>query len=146
MNIKVYLLASMVAPIFALLYIITGLSIDAYTGHFNLSQELADGGVFFLLLSYFLFVFICAIATFVIVFFNPLVLKAIKQYNRRNFLISGAFTGACAAIITLALMADGNLTRENGFYTLWFGLAGMIIGFISAYIYNKFAYALEICD
>ena len=146
MNIKAYFLASLVAPFIALIYMIVGLSIDTYTGHFDVSQEISDGGVFFLALSYLLFTLVCLIATFVIVFFAPLLLKSMRVYNRRNFLLMGALTGAIVAVISLSLMADGNLTRDNGLYTLWFTLAGMIFGLVNVYIYSKFAYALDLCD
>ena len=146
MNIKVYIFASLVIPFIALICIVIGLSIDSYTGHFNLSKEIEDGGITFLLLSYLLFILICLITAFIIVFFSPLLLKFLKIYNRKNFLISGAIVGAIAAIITLSLMADGNLTREGGLLSLWFGLAGMVIGFVNAYLYSKFAYTLDICD
>lgn len=146
MNIKAYLLASSIAPFIALIYIIVGLSIDSYTGHFNLSEEISNGGIQFLALGYLFFTLVCFIATFIIIFFIPVLLKHLRLYNRRNFLLLGALIGATVAIITLSLMATGNLTRDNGLYTLWFSLAGMVFGFISAFIYSKFAYALDICD
>ncbi len=146
MNIKAYLLASSVAPLIALIYIIVGLSIDSYTGHFNFSQEISDGGIQFIALAYLFFTLVCFITTFIIIFFIPILLKHLRLYNRRNFLLLGTLIGATVAIITLSLMATGNLTRDSGLYTLWFSLAGMVFGFISAYIYSKFAYALDICD
>jgi len=54
MNTKVYLFASFLVPFVALIFIVIGLSIDIYTGHFNLATEFNEGGVSFLLLGYLL--------------------------------------------------------------------------------------------
>ncbi len=146
MNPKVYLLVSLVLPVVALVYILIGIAIDSYTGHFVLAEEIADGGLFFLFFSYLLLTLISFIATFIIVFFVPLVLKSRRIYNRRNFMLAGSLVGAIIALIVLELMAEGNLSRENGLYSFWFGLGGLIFGFITVYLYSKYAYALDLCD
>lgn len=146
MNIKAYLLASLLVPMLVLIFILIGLAIDIASGNMNISEEISDGGLAFLLLGYLLFVLISLITTFIIIFFVPIFLKLVNSYNKRVFFLMGALIGALASLITLTLMADGNLTRDNGLYSIWFAIMGTIIGFLSAYIYNKFAYALDICD
>lgn len=146
MNLKAYLLASLVLPVLVLALIIVGLTMDISSGNINIAEEISDGGLMFLFLGYLLFVLISLITTFIIIFFVPILLKHVNLYNKRVFFLTGALVGAIASVITLALMADGNLTRNNGLYSLWFGIIGTIFGFLSAYIYNKFAFALDICD
>lgn len=146
MNLKAYLLASLILPFFGLVFIIIGSSIDSYTGHLDISKEIANGRLSFLALGYLLFILICLITTFIIIFFIPLILKSFNIYNKKSFLLFGALTGTISTIITLALITDGNLTKDNNLYLLWFSIAGTIYGILSVSIYSKFAYALDICD
>ena len=136
MNIKAYLLSSLVAPIIGLMFIIVGLSIDISNGHLNIAEELEDDWLVYLLFSYFLFVVICFIATFVIILLSKL-FKTTSIDNPKNYFIMGGLVGMVAALITLFLMESGNLTRENGLFSLQFGTAGILFGLLTSMAYYK---------
>lgn len=145
MNMKAYLLASLVLPTIALIFIVIGISMDIYSGHMVVADEISSGGLTIILLAFSLFVLICFIITFLIVFFLPIFLKSFDAYTKRNFFIAATLVGAISSVIILYLMETSNISKDNGMHTLSFFIAGMCFGFLSAFIYEKFSYALNIC-
>lgn len=136
MNLKKYILSALVVPGLTLIFIIIAYLIDMYNGHIEFSEEVADGGFTLLLFSYSIFVFICFIATFIIISIFRFLMKTSGDGKNAIYIV-GSFVGTMTSLITLYFLTSGEPSRGGSVSVLWFIITGGGFGIITSVVYDK---------